>query len=71
MAGGNNFYPLVALIKTILLPILALVSEWLRDLLEDSVKKWYAKALETENPWDDFFVERLAFLLDIELPEAE
>ena len=71
MAEPVKFFPLMAIVKTVLLPIIALISEWLRDLLEDSVKKWYAKALTTENPWDDFFIERLAFLLDIELPEAE
>ena len=71
MAEPVKFFPLMAIVKTVLLPIIALVSEWLRDLLEDSVKKWYAKALETENPWDDFFIERLAYLLSIDLTVAQ
>lgn len=71
MAEPVKFYPVLALVKTILGPILELVTKWLKELMEESVRKWYAKALETENPWDDFFIERLAYLLSIDLTVAQ
>lgn len=70
MGEPTNFYPVLGIVKTILFPIFKLVSEWLKDLLEEQVKKWYQKALQTENPWDDFFIERLAYLLSIDLSDV-
>jgi len=71
MSEPTNFYPLLALVKTLFTPILKLITEFIRELLEDSIKKLWVKAQETESPWDDFFVERLAYILSIKLDGAE
>lgn len=67
MAEPTNFYPLLALVKTLFFPLLKMVTEFIKELLEDSIKKLWVKAQETESPWDDFFVERLAYILSIDL----
>lgn len=71
MASGTNFYPLMALLRELLFVFFEKISEWLHDQLDEKVKEWYAKALTTENPWDDFFIERLAYLLKIDLTGIE
>lgn len=71
MSTPTNFYPIMALVKAILFPILALITEWLKEQFESKIREWYAEALKTENPWDDFFLERLAFLLSIDLTKKE
>lgn len=71
MAEPTNFYPLMALVKGLLTPLLKLVSEFLKELLEESIQKLWEKAVTTESPWDDFFVERLAYMLSIKLDGAE
>lgn len=47
--------------------ILLVTSPQFRTLLEDSMRVLYNKALKTENPWDDWFVEFLCKILMINL----
>lgn len=49
----------------ILGPIVRLISVTFRDELTEFIQKKYKEALQTENPWDDFFFEFLAKLLGI------
>jgi len=66
-----NWKKVISFALFFLKPALKLVSKFLRDEIEKAVQSWYRKALETENPWDDFFVEQLAQVLDIELEKEE
>jgi hypothetical protein len=50
-------------------PLLALVSDELRELLEDFAVKFYTKAKGTDNPWDDFFAMVLLKVLGIPEPK--
>lgn len=45
------------------------MSPEIREMFEKFVQEWFAAALETPNPWDDFGVRLLAALLGIELAE--
>ena len=71
MAEPSNFYPIFGIIKVVLFPILGIITEWLKTELKDFIKNLYKKALVTENPWDDFLLERLAFLLSIDISDVE
>lgn len=62
---------LLKYLPTILVPLLNNLSPAIRDLLEDFIKDLYQKALETDSPWDDFFVGLLAGLLEIEVEGQE
>lgn len=57
----------VRIVAKILGPILALVTAAFREELIEFVKERYKKALETENPWDDFFFKLLADMFAIKL----
>ncbi len=54
------------LAKTFQIIILATSPDF-RKLIEESIRVLYAKALETSNPWDDWFIKFLAKLLIIDL----
>lgn len=62
---------LLKYLPTILVPLLNNLSPVIRDLLEGFIKDLYQKALETDSPWDDFFVGLLAELLEIEVGGQE
>lgn len=47
--------------------ILRAISAPLREALADAINQLYQKAKQTDNPYDDFFIELLARLLGIEL----
>ena len=53
---------LLFLAKLVLVPVLKLVSKAIREKYEVFLVELYLDALETDNPWDDFFA---GFLLDI------
>ena len=53
---------IVQLILKLLIPMLSVITPVLKEELETWLLEFYAKALETENPWDDFVA---GFLLDI------
>ena len=58
---------IVGIVLSILRPLLALTTPKIEKAMEDGVRNLYAKAVETENPWDDMAVEFIADLLDVEL----
>jgi len=54
-----------------LLPmIVGQLSPAIKELVENLIRQWYAKALKTDNPWDDLAAEFFATLMGIELEEA-
>ena len=59
------------IVVLMLRPIFNAITPILRKELEDFLKEYYAKAQESENPWDDYFAEFLCHLLGIEVEEAE
>lgn len=59
----------MGLIALLLRPILKAVTPMLKDLVEDNLIKLYNKAVATENPIDDLFMEFLLNILDIDVPE--
>lgn len=71
MAEPVKFYPLFGILKAVLFPIIGLVTELIKDELGKFIKSLYKKALATENVWDDFLVERLAFLLSVDISGVE
>jgi hypothetical protein len=58
---------LIILIAKVLSPVLAAITKKFRDEIEVWVKKKYTEALETDNPWDDFFFEILAAMLKVDI----
>jgi len=69
MASSRNWGWLVTLIGLILKPLLKAISPLIKDLFEDSLYKLLEKARATENPIDDYFVEFLFDILDVEIPD--
>ena len=57
------------LIISIMPTILTLVTPEIREMLEDFMGRWWIKAKETPNKFDDFLVKFLAAILKIELPD--
>lgn len=55
----------------ILGPILLTLTRSLRDDLEIFLTDFYRRALETENPWDDFLAALLLETLGFDVPEDE
>lgn len=67
---GVSWEWLINLLLVLLKPIVKIVSEEIRDLVEEGLVKLYQKAEKTENPWDDFLVGLLLRILGIDIPEA-
>lgn len=53
----------------VLEPLLSALTPGIKKFLHEAIKSLYEKALITENPIDDFFVELLAGLLDVDLED--
>lgn len=51
--------------------LVAVITPELRELIKQFVLDLWAKAVATDNVWDDFFVKLLAGLLGITLNDAE
>ena len=47
--------------------ILGRISPMIKDALEELLRNWYAKALETDNPWDNVACEFLAEFVGVDL----
>jgi len=47
--------------------LLAKLTPAIREMVEDGLKNWYAHAMATPNPYDDYLVKLLAGMLDVEL----
>lgn len=58
-------------IKKCVYALVITTSPAFRTLLESAVRDLYCKALNTENPFDDWFVEFLACLVGIDLHRKE
>lgn len=52
-------------IGQVLVPIMKIITDELREELEAWIRQFHAKALLTENPWDDFLAEILAHALGV------
>jgi len=65
MERGVVWTWVIKAIGQVLVPIVAIITDALREELETWVRQFHAKALLTENPWDDFLAEVLAKALGI------
>ena len=59
---------ILKIILTMLPAILNLVTPEIRQMIEDFILRWWEKAKETDNDFDDFLVMLIAALLKIDLP---
>ena len=71
MAKGITYQILMKLVKEIFELIMPRLSAHIRELLSVYLNELYKKAKETENIFDDFFVELLADILNIELQDKQ
>jgi len=71
MAKGNTWKWLLNLLAIILKPILSAITPLIKELFEESLLKLLEKARATENPVDDYFVELLFNIVDLDIPEEE
>jgi len=63
---GINWTWIINLLVLALGPLLRIVTDSLREELEDFLKAYYVKARETANPWDDFLADVLCRALKID-----
>lgn len=68
-SGAISWTFFLDLAVKVLGPIAALLSDELRELLEDFAVSFFKKAKATPNPWDDFFAGVLLKLLGIPEPK--
>lgn len=59
---------IVSMLLTVLKVIIPVISPTLRDELEKVMLTLYQKAMETDNPWDDFLMRFLLRILGIPIP---
>lgn len=59
---------LISMCIALLKVVMPAITPMLRKFLEDALLDYYKKALETENPWDDFLGRFLLRILDIPVP---
>ena len=69
MASAKTWGWILRIIGIVLGPLLRSITPIIKDALEDGMIKLLEKARATENPIDDYFVEFLFNILDIEIPE--
>ena len=60
-----NWTPIISIAARVFGALVGLLTPEIRTLVEDTVKGWEEKAAETENPWDDHFVDILKGILNI------
>lgn len=66
---GINWTWIINLLIAVMGPLLRLVTDSLREELEDWLKAFYVKARETPNPWDDFLADVLCRALKIDISD--
>jgi len=71
MIKGITYQILMKLVKEIFELIMPRLSSHIRELLTAYLNELYKKAKETENIFDDFFVELLADILNVELQDKQ
>lgn len=64
---GVSWSWIVSLLAALLKPIIPILSEQVRKMLQDWLYKFYDHAKETDNPWDDFVAELLLKILGFEV----
>lgn len=65
---GIGWTWIVNLLVAVLKVILPVLSPTLREELEKVMVSLYNKAMETDNPWDDFLMRFLLRILGIPIP---
>ena len=65
-----NWKFFLTIASRVLSRILDVLTPEIRHAIDDAVQRLYRKALKTDNPTDDMFVEVLAQLLGVELDEG-
>jgi len=65
---GIGFTWIIQILIKILFGLFPQVSEQLRKALVDFLLEFYAKAMETDNPWDDFLARFLLRIFSIPIP---
>ena len=71
MVKGITYQIFMKLVKEIFELIMPRLSSHIRELLTAYLNELYKKAKETDNIFDDYFVELLADVLNIELQERQ
>jgi len=71
MAKGNTWKWILNLLGIILKPILSAITPLIKELFEESLNKLLEKARATDNPVDDYFVELLFNIVDLDIPPEE
>lgn len=65
---GIGFTWIINLLISILSTLIPLITPILKHELEVFLLGWYAKAIETPNPWDDFLAKFFLRILGIPIP---
>jgi len=65
---GIGFTWIIQLLIKILFGLFPQVSEELRKALVEFLLEFYRKAMETDNPWDDFLARFLLRIFSIPIP---
>ena len=60
---------IMKLLLAILPTVLSLVTPEIRKMFDDFVKRWWEKAKETDNKFDDLLVKFIAELTEVDLPD--
>ncbi len=66
--SGISWWWLIDLMVNVMRPLVDIVSPTLRKELEDFMIGFYNRALETDNPWDDFLARFLLRIFAISIP---
>lgn len=66
---GIGWTWLITLLVKALKVLMPIITPVIREELEKFLLEWYAKTLETPNPWDDFVARFLLRIFDIPVPE--
>ena len=66
---GIGFTWIINILVKILSALFPQVSEQLKAALQEFLLDFYKKAMETDNPWDDFLARFLLRIFSIPIPE--
>lgn len=65
---GIGFTWIISLLVKILASLFPQISEQLKVMLTEFLLEFYRKAMETDNPWDDFLARFLLRIFSIPIP---
>jgi len=66
---GTTWKRILNIIAMFLKPIFSLATPMIKEALDKFLTSWYKKAQETDNPADDYLVEFIADLLNINIKD--